>query len=87
MQELKFLLDQSEKTLNDKNKSIEILKRIIRLLGEEPGEEEKDFKELERKLLSLKSGDVIEEKVESESEGEDELNVLKYDENGDLIVF
>lgn len=50
IQEVKFLLDQAEKSIIDKEKRINILERIIKLLGETPYANERELKDLEKRL-------------------------------------
>ena len=54
LQELKFLLDQAEKQIVERDKRIALLERIIKALnGYVPEPNEKDFKEIEKKLQEM----------------------------------
>jgi hypothetical protein len=51
---LKFLLDKAEKEILEKDKRIAILEKIIKSLGGYiPGKNEKDYKDIEKKMFEL----------------------------------
>lgn len=54
----------------EKERKISLLEKIVKLLGETPGSNEKDLKELERRLRELKHESV---KKLSPTKGEEEL--------------